>query len=69
MIDVSEYKSLPSSPGVYRFYDKDKILIYVGKARDIRARVASYFSKNIDSPKTKQLVDLVCFIDYVVAFS
>lgn len=69
MIDVSEYKSLPSSPGVYRFYDRDKVLIYVGKARNIRSRVASYFAKNIDSPKTKQLVDLVCFIDYVVAFS
>jgi len=37
--------SIPSSPGIYKYYDDKKILLYVGKAKNIRKRVSSYFNK------------------------
>ena len=48
---------LPDSPGVYRFYNEDDILIYVGKAKNIKKRVTSYFSKSTGvNRKTLKLV-------------
>lgn len=59
---------LPESPGVYRFYNEEDILIYVGKAKSIRKRVSSYFSKSTGvNMKTLRLVSEIRRIDYTVA--
>ena len=46
------YKTIPEEPGVYQFFNKENIIIYVGKAKNLKKRVASYFQKNIKSRKT-----------------
>ena len=48
--------NLTRSPGVYQFFDNSKKIIYVGKAKNLKKRVASYFRKNLGSQKTKNLV-------------
>ncbi len=48
--------ALPALPGVYQFKDKNDKIIYVGKAKDLRSRVRSYFRTTVDSPKTLALV-------------
>jgi excinuclease ABC subunit C len=59
---------LPESPGVYRFYNDEDILIYVGKAKNIRKRVTSYFSKSSGvSRKTLRLVSEIERIEYTVS--
>ncbi len=60
--------SLPDSPGVYRFYDTHDKLIYVGKAKSLKKRVTSYFTKisNLDR-KTLRLVSEIIRIEYIVA--
>ncbi|HRF25931.1 MAG TPA: GIY-YIG nuclease family protein, partial [Ferruginibacter sp.] len=47
---------IPLSPGVYRYYDAGNQLIYVGKARQLRKRISSYFNKPHDNYKTAELV-------------
>jgi len=61
-------KSLPNKPGVYLFKDKKGVILYVGKAKALRKRVASYFTKPPDV-KTGILLDRLADIDYVVAGS
>ncbi len=59
---------LPESPGVYKFYSEDDILIYVGKAKNIKKRVTSYFSKNTGvNRKTLKLVSEINRIDFTVS--
>jgi excinuclease ABC subunit C len=59
---------LPESPGVYRFYNDEDILIYVGKAKNIRKRVTSYFTKSSGvSRKTLRLVSEIERIEYTVS--
>jgi excinuclease ABC subunit C len=59
---------LPESPGVYRFYNDEEELIYVGKAKSIRKRVSSYFNKQAGvNQKTLRLVSEIRKIDYTVA--
>jgi excinuclease ABC subunit C len=59
---------LPDAPGVYRFYNTEDVLIYVGKAKNIRKRVASYFNKNIGiNRKTQRLVSEISRIDFTVS--
>jgi len=59
-------KVLPNKPGVYQYYDKDGVIIYVGKAKDLRKRVSSYFVKNQDSAKTRILVRRIVDIKHIV---
>lgn len=60
---------LPDKPGIYQYYDKNGVIIYVGKAKNIKKRVASYFNKNLDSNKTKILVRQIVDIQYLVVDS
>ena len=61
--------SLPDSPGVYQYFDDTDTIIYVGKAKNLKRRVASYFNKNHDSPKTRILVSKIQHIHYIVVGS
>ncbi|MDR3327038.1 MAG: excinuclease ABC subunit UvrC [Prevotellaceae bacterium] len=57
---------LPVSPGVYQFFNREGTIIYVGKAKNLKKRVSSYFSKTHDSPKTSILVRRIFDIKYIV---
>jgi excinuclease ABC subunit C len=59
-------QSIPHQPGCYKYYDVESELLYVGKAKDLRKRVSSYFNKNVDNFKTRKLVTLIHSIDYTV---
>ena len=59
-------KTLPEKPGVYQFINKDHTIIYVGKAKNLKKRVSSYFQKNIKSRKTVNLVKNIHKIEHVV---
>jgi excinuclease ABC subunit C len=73
MTDTFDPKSyvatLPQRPGVYRMYDADGELLYVGKAASLRDRVGSYFSGRQDSPKLAALVQRIARIDVTVTAS
>lgn len=61
---------LPESPGVYRYYDKGGTIIYVGKAKNLKRRVSSYFNKqHDDAPKTRVLVRNIARFEYIVVNS
>ena len=57
---------LPDKPGSYQFYDAEHIIIYVGKAKSLKARVSSYFHTEVDRFKTKVLVSKIHDISYTV---
>ena len=59
-------KRIPESPGVYQYFDKEGQIIYVGKAKNLHRRVNSYFNKDHQSSKTRQLVAHIVDIRYVV---
>ena len=59
-------KSVTSQPGVYRMYDAGGTVIYVGKAKDLKKRLSSYFRGNLGSRKTEALVDSIRHIDVTV---
>jgi len=61
-----QIKTLPNQPGVYQYYDADGTIIYVGKAKNLKKRVSSYFSKNHDSGKTRVLVSKIVDIKHIV---
>ncbi|TCK67624.1 excinuclease ABC subunit C [Winogradskyella wandonensis] len=61
-----QIKTLPHQPGVYQYYDAEDNLIYVGKAKDIKKRVSSYFTKNHDYGKTRVLVKKIAKIKHIV---
>lgn len=74
MISASEHiknilSSLPQQPGVYQYFDSDGVVIYVGKAKDLKRRVSSYFQKEHEWVKTRQLVKNIADIKYVVVNS
>ena len=57
---------LPEKPGVYKYFDKEGIIIYVGKAKNLKRRVSSYFTKNHDDFKTTILVRKIATLEYTV---
>jgi excinuclease ABC subunit C len=59
-------KRIPESPGVYQYFDQEGKIIYVGKAKNLHRRVNSYFNKDHQSSKTRQLVAHIADIKYVV---
>ena len=68
-----EYKNIsagiPSGPGVYKYFDIDNKLIYVGKAKNLRKRVTSYFIKTFISYKTYELVQRIARIEFTIVNS
>lgn len=58
--------TLPSSPGVYQFYDKDQKILYVGKAINLKKRVSSYFNKIHDNARTRMLVKRIVDVKHIV---
>jgi excinuclease ABC subunit C len=61
-----ELSTMPSEPGVYQFFNKEDKIIYIGKAKNLKKRVASYFQKNVGSRKTKNLVKNIHEIKHIV---
>jgi excinuclease ABC subunit C len=61
--------TLPEKPGVYQYYDKEDKIIYVGKAKNLKKRVTSYFTKNHDSIKVEVLVKQIVTLKYIVVDS
>ena len=59
-------RTLPEKPGSYQYYDADGTIIYVGKAKNLKARVSSYFHTEVDRFKTKVLVSKIYDISYTV---
>ena len=60
---------IPDQPGCYQFVDEKGTVIYVGKAKNLKRRVTSYFNKNHDHPKTRILVRKIKNIKYIVVNS
>lgn len=64
-----QIQTLPDSPGVYQYYDKDEKLLYVGKAKNLKKRVSSYFNKVHDNARTNVMVRKIVTIKHIVVFS
>nr|WP_294773936.1 excinuclease ABC subunit UvrC [uncultured Flavobacterium sp.] len=64
-----QLQTLPDSPGVYQYYDKDGKILYVGKAKNLKKRVSSYFNKLHDNAKTNVLVKKIVEIKHIVVAS
>ena len=67
MADPQSYRpsNLPSDPGVYRFFDKDEKVIYVGKAKNIKNRLSTYFGNNLQI-KTRRMVNTAVRVDWTL---
>lgn len=61
-----QIKTLPSLPGVYQYYDKNGTILYVGKAKNLKKRVSSYFNKTHEIGKTNVLVKKIAKIEHIV---
>lgn len=59
-------KTLPTSPGIYQYYDKDGRLLYVGKAKNLKKRVLSYFNKTQDNGRIRTMVKKIAEIKHIV---
>ncbi|NHN27112.1 excinuclease ABC subunit UvrC [Flavobacterium jejuense] len=64
-----QIQSLPDNPGVYQYFDKDDKILYVGKAKNLKKRVSSYFTKSHDNYKTSVLVKKIVSIKHIVVAS
>ena len=66
-MDIQEQlKTLPDLPGSYQYYDKNNEIIYVGKAKNLKKRVLSYFHKTLDTPKLRVLVPQIVKIEFII---
>ena len=63
---VLQVSTLPDTPGVYQYYDKDGALLYIGKAKNLKKRVASYFNKTHENARTRMLVKRINDIKHIV---
>jgi len=63
---IDKLKTMPTSPGVYQYFDINEKIIYIGKAKNLKKRVSSYFNRTLDSGKTKILVKQIADIKYIV---
>jgi excinuclease ABC subunit C len=61
-----QIQTLPNQPGVYQYYDTDGTIIYVGKAKNLKKRVSSYFTKTHENGKTRVLVKKIATIKHIV---
>ncbi len=61
-----QIKTLPNTPGVYQYFDSEGKILYVGKAKNLKKRVASYFNKNHENGKTRVLVRKIHSIQHIV---
>ena len=61
--------SIPAQPGIYKYFNAQNELIYVGKAKNLRKRVSSYFSKTFTSYKTLELVNRIHRIEFTIVNS
>ncbi|WP_111709061.1 excinuclease ABC subunit UvrC [Lutibacter citreus] len=61
-----QIKTLPTQPGVYQYFDKNGTILYIGKAKNLKKRVASYFNKTHDYGKTNVLVKKIADIKHIV---
>src|SRR3989344_9008814 len=60
-------KSIPREPGVYQYYDRNGKLLYIGKAKNLRSRVSSYWSKGNElGPAKQQMVSAIAKVDFIV---
>lgn len=64
-----QIQTLPNQPGVYQYYDKNEVILYVGKAKNLKKRVSSYFTKNHENGKTRVLVKKIASIKHIVVNS
>lgn len=64
-----QIKTLPSAPGVYQYFDKNKRILYVGKAKNLKKRVSSYFNKQHDSHRIAVMVKKIHEIKHIVVSS
>ena len=73
MIDIKDIthslKNMTSNPGVYRMYDSDNKVIYVGKAKNLKKRVSSYFRAGRHSVRIKRMISLIKKIDITITKS
>ena len=61
-----DYSTIPANPGCYLFKDKKKRIIYVGKAKNLKKRVKSYYQKKEQDPKTQVMIEAVDSYDFIV---
>src|SRR4030043_903842 len=61
--------ALPALPGIYQFFNEKGKVIYIGKAKNLRSRVRSYFQKNVDSPKTQVMVSKITDLQVIITDS
>jgi len=65
----AKIRVLPNKPGIYQYFNDEGTILYVGKAKDLKKRVSSYFNKTLDSGKTRILVRQIAEIKYIVVDS
>ena len=60
---------LPNNPGVYQYFDESGVIIYIGKAKNLKNRVLSYLNKSNQSNKTRILVNKIADLRYIVVYN